>query len=134
MIYHSIRFKVKPDVSDDQLEFCLEHLRKMGRTIPAVEIFCVGSDVGAEFTHGAMFAVKNIEAYEEYMMAPIHREMDDIGLPLAETMMSMDITDDEDPNIREKIRAVHQTRYAGDPELLKLVEDIPSYIGAGVQA
>ena len=132
MIYHSIRFRVKPEVTDEQLEFCLEHLRKMGRTIPAVETFCVGPDVGADFTHGAMFAVKDIEAYEEYMLAPIHREMDDIGLPLAEKMMSMDITDDEDPEIREKIKEVHVRRYAGDPELLEMIEALPSYTGAGV--
>lgn len=132
MICHSIRVAFKPDVTQEQIDHAMAHLARMGREIEAVDHFCVGRDVGGEFTHGAMFALRTIDDYRDYMLAPIHREMDDIGLPLVATMISQDVTDDEDPQIAEKIQAIHAARFADDPELLKLVEDLPSYQGSGV--
>jgi|SRR5579875_1464636 len=134
MIYHSIRVAWKPEVSDAQKEHALAHLRRMGREIDAVEFACVGPDYGGEFDHGAMFAVKDIDAYREYMLAPIHREMDDIGLPLVQNMISQDLTDDEDPRVGELIREIHASRFRDDPELLDLVNDLGSYSGSGVPA
>ncbi|WP_329520332.1 Dabb family protein [Spirillospora sp. NBC_01491] len=109
----------------------LEHLRRMGREIEAVQSFCVGRDVGAEFDYGAMFAVKDIEGYRAYMHAPIHRETDSVGLPILDKMISQDLTDDEDPAIGAQIQEIHRTRYANDPELVALVDGLDSYTGSG---
>lgn len=132
MIYHSIRISLKPDVPADKIEAAMEQLRKMGREIPAVEFWCVGRDIGGEFTHGAMFALKDIAAYKEYMLSPIHRKVDEIGLPLVQSMISQDLTDDEDPTIADQIREVHRSRFEADPELLGLIDNLPSYTGSGV--
>lgn len=132
MIYHSIRASIKPGIPEEKVEDALNHLRRMGEEIPAVEFYCVGKDIGGEFSVGAMFALKDIDAYKEYMLHPLHRVTDDVGLPLVENMISQDLTDDEDPQIGDKIRAIHASRFEDDPALLNLVNDLNSYTGSGM--
>lgn len=132
MIYHSLRVSWKADAPADAIEAALDHLRAMGREIDVVETWCVGRDFGGEFDAGAMFVLKNIEDYKTYMLHPLHRTTDDVGLPLVDNMISQDLTDDPDPTIGDQIRAVHTSRYNDDPALLKLIEDLDSYTGSGV--
>jgi hypothetical protein len=132
MIYHQIRFSVKPDVSRDELEASLERLRRLGRELEVIESWAVGRDFGGEFEYGAMYALPDIQAYETYMFAPLHLQTDAAGLPLVDRFVSMDLTDDEDPAIGDKISEVHRKRFASHPEILELVENIPSYTGSGV--
>jgi Stress responsive A/B Barrel Domain len=132
MIYHSIRISIKPDAPTDQVEAALELLRRMGREIEAVESWCVSRDFGGEFDYGAMFALKDIEAYKTYMLAPLHHRTDEVGLPLLNKMISQDLTDDEDPEIGDKIREIHRSLFENDPELLCLIKDLGSYEGSGV--
>jgi hypothetical protein len=79
----------------------------------------------------AMYVMKDIEGYLEYMMSPIHRKSDEIGLPLVEKFVSMDITDDEDPAIGDKIQEIHRNRFENDPALVDLVQNLSSYEGSG---
>jgi hypothetical protein len=65
------------------------------------------------------------------MMSPIHRKSDEIGLPLVDKFISMDITDDKDPAIGDKIAEIHRDRFANDPALVKLIESLGSYEGSG---
>jgi hypothetical protein len=44
--------------------------------------------------------------------------------------VSFDVTDDEDPQIAEKIAELHRRRYEQDPALAKLVSDLASYTGS----
>jgi hypothetical protein len=78
-----------------------------------------------------MYVMKDIEGYLEYMMSPIHRKSDEIGLPLVEKFVSMDITDDEDPAIGDKIQEIHRNRFENDPALVDLVQNLSSYEGSG---
>ena len=78
-----------------------------------------------------MYIMKDIEGYREYMMSPIHRKSDEIGLPVVDKFISMDITDDEDPAIGEKIAEIHRNRFANDPALAGLVANLTSYEGSG---
>ena len=132
MIYHSVRMSFKPDVSEEQVADGLERLRTMGREIDVVESWCVGRDVGGEFEYGAMYALPDIEAYKKYMNAPVHLDTDKAGLPLVSNFVSLDLTDDEDPAIADKIAEVHRTRYQSRPDILELVAELESYTGAGV--
>jgi Stress responsive A/B Barrel Domain len=132
MIYHSVRMSFKPDVPSDEVEGGLERLRRMGREIDVVQAWCVGRDVGGEFEYGAMYALADIQAYETYMNAPVHLETDAAGLPLVANFVSLDLTDDEDPAIADKIAEVHRRRFENRPEILGLVEDLDSYTGSGV--
>jgi len=132
MIYHSARLTFKPEVPPHERETAIERLRTMGREIDVVESWCVGRDFGGEFEYGAMYALADIEAYAAYMNAPVHLETDAAGLPLVATFVSLDLTDDDDPDIGDKIAEVHRTRFQNRPEILGLVEDLDSYTGSGV--
>jgi Stress responsive A/B Barrel Domain len=132
MIYHAVRMSFKPDISAEQREDGLERLRTMGREIEVVESWCVGRDVGGDFEYGAIYALSDIEAYKVYMNHPVHLDTDAAGLPLVSNFVSLDITDDEDPEIADKIAEVHRTRYENRPDILELVGNLDSYTGAGV--
>ena len=56
-------------------------MNEVGREIKSVQLFCVGRDFEGEFDYGAIYIMKDIEGYLEYMMSPIHRKSDEIGLP-----------------------------------------------------
>jgi Stress responsive A/B Barrel Domain len=132
VIYHQIRFSVKPEIAAEELEASLERLRRLGRELEVVEFWCVGRDYGGEFEYGAMYALPDIDAYRTYMYAPLHLETDAAGLPLVDNFVSQDLTDDEDPAIGDKIAEVHRNRFADHPEVLELVANIGSYTGSGV--
>ena len=132
MIYHSIRCSFKPDAPADKIEALQEMARRMGREIPAVESFCVGRDIGGEFTHGTLYVLKDIAAYRAFFAAAIHRETDIMGIPLVANMVSVDCTDDADPAIAEQIAEIHRTRFEGDQEILDLIQSLQSYTGSGV--
>ena len=129
MIVHVVRFTLKPNAPKDQVDLAFEQLRKQGREIKAVQLFVVGRDFGGEFDYGAMYVMKDIEGYREYMMSPIHRKSDEIGLPVVEKFISMDITDDKDPAIGDKIAEIHRNRFENDPALRGLVGNLTSYQG-----
>ncbi|WP_345409448.1 Dabb family protein [Nonomuraea salmonea] len=108
----------------------MESLRNQGRVIPEVVSFVVGRDVGGEFAWGATFVIKDLDGYWAYLKHPAHRHTDEIGLPLVENFVSFDVTDDEDPEVAEKIAALHERRYAEDRALTQLVSDLASYKGS----
>lgn len=130
MIFHSIRFQLKRNVNPDDVAAVLRQLHRMGREIPGIQTYCVGRDIGGHFDYGATFVVNDIEAYRTYMHSPIHRKVDEIGLPLVENMISYDITDDTDETLAAQIAQIHKQRFEGDPELAKLVGGLMSYSGS----
>jgi hypothetical protein len=132
VIYHQVRFAMKADAPKEEVENAVHLLRRLGQELDVVESWCVGRDFGGEFTIGALYALKDIDAYDVYMNAPLHRQIDRAGVPLVANMISQDLTDDEDPEIGEKIAEVHRRRFAGDSELVELVQDLGSYEGSGI--
>jgi hypothetical protein len=131
MIYHQIRFSIRPDAPKDKVETAFELLHRMGRELEMVQFYCVGRDFGGAFQYGALYALKDIHAYKAYLHAPLHLQTDRAGLPVVDNMASQDLTDDEDPTIGEQIRQIHSDRFANDPTLLGLVEGLGSYQGSG---
>lgn len=132
MIYHQIRMAMKPDAPEDRVQYALGLLRELGDRLDVVDFHLVGRDVGGEFEYGAMYALKDVDAYRVYMYDPLHRRIDEIGLPLVANMVSFDLTDDSDPEIDAKIAQVHADRFRDHPELAGLIEDLGSYEGSGV--
>lgn len=130
MIYHTIRLTLRPDAPADKVEAALDSLRDQGRVIPEVVSFVVGRDVGGAYTWGATFVLKDLDGYWAYLKHPAHRHTDEIGLPLVENFVSFDVTDDEDPEIAEKIAALHRRRYEEDPRSRGSCPTSPSYTGS----
>src|SRR5215475_5175716 len=102
MIYHINRFAIKKDAPEDQLEAAMQYLRRIGEEPDVVEFYMVGRDLGGEFDVGAMYSLKDIDAYRTYMYDPIHEQTDDAGLPIVSNQVSYDLTDDPDPQIGDK--------------------------------
>lgn len=130
MIHHCVRFAFKPGTAPEQLEEALASLRNQGETIPSVRSFLVGRDHGGTYEWGATFQIEDLDGYWEYLMHPAHRRTDEIGLPLVDKFVSFDLTDDPDPETGERIAALHQRRFDGDPELTRLVSDLGEYEGS----
>jgi hypothetical protein len=133
MIYHINRFALKKDAPQDQLSHALDLLHRIGKELEAVEFYCVGRDLGGEFDLGAMYALKDLDAYRTYMFAPIHEETDNAGLPIVTNQVSYDITDDPDPQIVDKMAQVNRDRFAQRPELRRLITSLGSYQGLGTE-
>ena len=134
MIYHITRFKLKPDADPELLDAAIKQLHKMGTDIGSVRHYCVGKDIGGEFGLGALYAFDDLPGYGEYLQSPIHRKIDEIGLPLVDDMVSFDIADDADPEVAQKIDDMHRARFAGDAALTELVGGLKSYAGSGTSS
>lgn len=130
MIYHCIRFTLKPGVSEEEKEAGLAKMDEHSRAIPSIKSRVVGRDFGGEYEYGSVSVIEDLEGYEEFMNHPAHLEMDRIGLPLVDKFMSFDITDDPDLEIGAKIAEIHQRRYDTMPDIAALVSDIGEYTGS----
>jgi hypothetical protein len=130
MIYHGVRFTLKPDVTEDEVAAGLEGMRKASRAIPSIKSFVVGRVFGGEHDYGAISVLEDVEGYDVMMNHPAHLEIDRIGLPLVDRFESFDISDDPDPEMGEKLAEIHQRRFDNLPDIAELVSDIGDYTGS----
>ena len=130
MIYHCIRFTLKPGISEEDKVAGLAQMREHINAIPSIKARVVGPDFGGEFDYGAVSLLEDLEGYEEYMNHPAHLAMDRAGLPLVDKFVSFDITDDPDPEVGAKIAEIHRRRYENMPDIAELVSDLGEYSGS----
>ncbi|ONF72913.1 Dabb family protein [Amycolatopsis keratiniphila] len=130
MIYHCIRFTLKPGVSEEEKAAGLAQMGEHINAIPAIKARVVGPDFGGEFDYGAVTVLEDIEGYEQYMNHPAHLAMDRAGLPLIDRFVSYDVTDDPDPHIGAKIADVHRRRFENVPDVAELVAGLGEYSGS----
>ncbi|SDE03442.1 Dabb family protein [Glycomyces harbinensis] len=130
MIYHGIRFSIKPGLSQEDVDAGLERMRQASTKITAIKSWVVGRDFGGEYQFGAVSQLESLEDYEEMMNHPEHNEIDRSGLPLIDKFASFDITDDPDPELGAKIAAIHQRRFANTPDIADLVANLDDYSGS----
>lgn len=131
MIYHSVRFVLKPEVTPEEKARVAATMREQFEAIPAVKAYVVGPDFGGKYELGGVLVIEDIEGYAEYMNHPAHLELDRVGLPLVQEFMSSDITDDPDPEIGAKIAEVHRNRFENVPDIAELVSGLAEYTGSG---
>ncbi|APU14249.1 MULTISPECIES: Dabb family protein [Actinoalloteichus] len=127
MIYHCIRFTIKPDVPKETADAIVEGLGAQS-TGDSSGVF--GRDFGGEYQYGAVSAVEDLETYEKMMNDPAHLAIDRMGLPLIEKFASFDITDDPDPEMDAKLAAIHQRRFDATPDLVELISNLKEYKGS----
>ncbi|MGI5149536.1 Dabb family protein [Plantactinospora sp. CA-294935] len=130
MIYHGIRFSLKPGISDEEVAAGLKAMHDASSAIPSITSFVIGRDFGGEYDYGAVSVIEDLAGYEVMMNHPAHLEIDRAGLPLTEKFMSFDITDDPDPEMGAKIADIHRRRYADNPDVAGLVADLDDYSGS----
>ncbi|GAA2274123.1 Dabb family protein [Glycomyces scopariae] len=130
MIYHGIRFSLKPGLSQEDVDAGLERMRVASGKITAIKSWVVGRDFGGEYEYGAVSQIEDLAAYEELMNHPEHNEIDRSGLPLIDKFASFDITDDPDPELGAKIAEIHRRRFANSPDIAGLVAGLGDYSGS----
>lgn len=130
MIYHGIRFSLRPGVSAQDIADGLAAMDAASRAIPSVRSFVVGRDIGGEYDYGSVSVLDDLAGYEEMMNHPAHLEIDRAGLPLIDRFVSFDITDDPDPDLPARIADVHRRRYAAHPDVADLVDGLDEYRGS----
>ena len=137
MITHIVRMSIRPDVTEEQLGTALQRMAKASAemsTDAGTKAGVFGRDFGDTFDFAAVSTIKTLEDYETMMNHPAHLQVDRSGLPLVDRFHSIDITDDPDPEIGEKIAEIHRRRFETHPDLLDLVQAIDDYQGSGVPA
>jgi hypothetical protein len=127
MIFHVNRLTFKADVTHEQRREGMDLLRQQGTAITAVKSFVVGSELGADYEWGAVFVIEDLEGYWEYLTHPAHFRSEQMGLHLIERFEAFDVTDSEDPEMGGKISALHARSYAENPELARLVSQVPTF-------
>ncbi|QVQ52319.1 Dabb family protein [Spiractinospora alimapuensis] len=127
MIYHCIRFTIKPGVSQETVDAIIAGMTAENSGDSSAFF---GRDVGGEYEYGAVSVWEDLESYEAMMNDPAHLEIDRVGLPLIEKFMSFDISDDPDPEFAEKIAAIHQRRFDAHPDLVELIDNLKEYTGS----
>lgn len=130
MIYHVIRLSVRPDAPAEEVTAALGRIQAAGATITTATTSLFGRDIGGEYDFAAVSAYPDLTAYEEMLNHPLHLEVDRTGLPLVDKFVSFDITDDPDPQIAQKIAALHQRRFDTQEGLADLVAGVDDYRGS----
>jgi len=127
VIFHVNRLTYKTDVSPEDRKRGMDLLRNQGESIPAVQSYVVGPDLGGEFELGAVFVIANLDDYWDYLIHPAHFLSEKSGLNLVQRFEAFDVTDSTDPEIGAKIARLHARSYEENPEIAKLVADVPSF-------
>jgi hypothetical protein len=130
--YHTVRFDIRPNADSAELDRVLGMMRQLGEKLEVVESYVVGPDLSEEYDVGATYVIRGYDGYRAYLYDSLHLEIDKAGLPLVQSMVSFDITDDTDPQAMAKIAEIHRRRIDEVPGLAELLRQMESYQGAGV--
>ncbi|KAL6635496.1 hypothetical protein U3516DRAFT_576887 [Neocallimastix sp. 'constans'] len=93
-ILHTIIFKAKDDVKQEQIDKVLKALGNLGKVIPNLSNFKCGknfSDRSKGFTHSFQVEFPNKDALQVYQVHPEHVKVRDTMLkPIADDLMCID--------------------------------------------
>ncbi|KAA0113961.1 Dabb family protein [Mycolicibacterium sp. P9-22] len=127
MIVSAQRFRFKADVTEEQKSHAIAAITAVSR-LESVAFAVVGQDLGDPdegFTHGYLVGIPDLDALERYFRDPVHDAGDRVFLPLLEKVTGIGISDDTDPDLRDRVVALHTARIQRDPEYAELLDAIP---------
>jgi hypothetical protein len=127
MIISAQRFSFKPGVDEEAKARGIAAVAALARAEPVAFAF-VGQDIGDPddgFTHGFSIGLADFDALERYFEDPLHAAADRALLPLLQKSVGAGLSDDDDPELRDKIVELHQRRIERHPEYLALLNDVP---------
>ncbi|OKI62588.1 Dabb family protein [Streptomyces sp. MJM1172] len=131
MIFHINRLTPKANLGEEQVEACLDLLRQVGETCPAVKSYVVGPHPAEGFAYGAVFTIEDLDGYYEYLNHPAHVRLELEGIGLLARFEAFDITDSADPEIKAKIEQVQARHFGEHPEIAALVAQAASFTRPG---
>jgi len=135
MIFHINQASYRADITDEQREAGLEMLRQSGAANPAVKSYVVGPMIGGEFDYAAVYVFEDLDGYWAYLTHPVHVHEELEGTPLLAKFAAIDISDDDDPELGEKIAALQDRNYKEHPDVAAVIAQATSFTVPGnVQA
>jgi hypothetical protein len=123
MILNVLRLTLKDDTTPEERDDVLAALRRTA-TLPWVSFSSVGPVFNDPDSFGYVVAIKDLGAVENYMHDPVHLAGDDVILPRVARLSAVRFSDDGDPDIADKVFALHQAKVAKYPEWGRLVDSI----------
>jgi hypothetical protein len=131
VIFHINRLTPKPGLSEEQVQGCLDLLRQVGDTSPAVKSYVVGPHPSGDFEFGAVFVIEDLDGYLEYLNHPAHVRLELEGIGYLARFEAFDITDSADPEIKANIDQVQARHLAENPAVAALVAQAASFTRPG---
>jgi hypothetical protein len=126
LIINILRFSFKEGTTEEQQAAVLAAMRRTA-SVESVSFGAVGQDIGdpAEgYTHAYVAGIADLAALERYLHDPVHVEGDFEILPHVAELAPVRFTDDTDPDLGEKVLALHLAKVAKYPEWGKLVSSL----------
>ncbi|NED11848.1 Dabb family protein [Streptomyces sp. SID9124] len=128
MIVNTLRFSFRDGTTEEEKAEVLAAMRRTS-TVESATFGVVGQDLGdpAEgFTHTYCAGIADLAALERYLHDPVHLEGDFLILPRLARLSAVRFSDDMDPELGEKITALHLKKVAQYPEWGRLLDSIPN--------
>ncbi|MFE3228403.1 Dabb family protein [Nocardia sp. NPDC059228] len=128
MIVHVLRFRFRDESTEQQRAEVLAAMRRTA-SVESVSFATVGQSLGdpAEgLTHAYCVGIEDLAALERYLHDPVHLAGDpEIAPHFAKLVIGPDISDDPDPELSDKIKALHLRKVEMYPEWEQLMAAIP---------
>ncbi|WP_433727208.1 Dabb family protein [Nocardia sp. CA-129566] len=129
MIVHLLRFGFRAETTEEQKA---EVLALMQRTasVESVSFATVGQNLGdssdEELTHAYCVGIEDLSALERYLHDPVHLAGDPQIIPHFQKLaIGPDVSDDPDPELRQKIMALNEAKLAKYPQWARQMDSIP---------
>ncbi|WP_214410831.1 Dabb family protein [Sphaerisporangium fuscum] len=126
MIVNILRFSFKEETTEEEKAEVLTAMRRTA-SVESVSFSTVGQDLGdpAEgYTHAYCVGVADLAALERYMHDPVHLAGDHVILPHLAGLSAVRLSDDMDPELNDKVTAMHLKKVATYPDWGRLVEAV----------
>lgn len=120
-------FSFKADTTDDEKATVLTAMRRTS-TVESVSFSAVGQYLGDPadgYTHAYFVAIEDLAALERYFYDPVHLDGDWEILPRLARLGHVRLSDDTDPELRDKITAMFLKKVSIYPDWGRLLETIP---------
>ncbi|WP_062983278.1 Dabb family protein [Nocardia anaemiae] len=128
MIVHLLRFGFREETTEAEKAEVLA-LMKRTASVESVSFATVGQNLGDAsegLTHAYCVGIADLDAMERYMHDPVHLAGDPQIIPHFQTIaIGPDVSDEPDPDLREKIMALHNAKLAKYPEWARQMDAIP---------
>ncbi|NUP00539.1 MAG: Dabb family protein [Nonomuraea sp.] len=127
MIILMLRFAFRTGTTEDEKAAVLAGMRRTA-AIDSVSFSVVGQDLGDPadgYTHAYCAGVEDLAALRRYLYDLVHVDGDLEILPHLARLSPLQLSDDMDPELNERIVAMHLEKIATYPEWGRLLDAIP---------
>ncbi|RKT87866.1 Stress responsive A/B Barrel Domain [Saccharopolyspora antimicrobica] len=127
MIILMLRFALRAETTQAERATVLAAMRRTAN-LESVSFSAVGQDLGDSadgYTHAYCAGVRDLVALRRYLYDPVHLDGDLEILPHLARLSALQLSDDMDPELKEKIVAMHREKVVAYPEWGRLLDTIP---------